>query len=208
VAAVYARKTGEHGQEVDCSLQEAQLAVGYVPIQRWEAEGVVENRFSRYFRVGGVFPALDGYVELLTMEPRQWEGLAELLGHPPWAAPERFQDPAQHGPEINRNLREWAGGHTKEWLYRQGQAHGLPIAPYLTPREVFHSEQQRGRDFFVPVEHPDAGSFEYAGPPFRFGETSEGVGRAPLLGEHNREVLESLGYTAKDIVALARAGVI
>ena len=25
-------------------------------------------------------PASDGYVELLTLEPRQWEGLARLLG--------------------------------------------------------------------------------------------------------------------------------
>ena len=148
---------------VDTSMQEAQLAIGYLPIQRLEAEDFVETRFSRFFRMGGVMPAADGYVELLTLEPRQWEGLARLLGEPEWASQDKFRDPATHGPAINDNLRQWAAEHTREWLYRQGQAHGVPIAPYLTPGEVFESPQQRERDFFMPVDHPEAGSYDYAG---------------------------------------------
>jgi crotonobetainyl-CoA:carnitine CoA-transferase CaiB-like acyl-CoA transferase len=169
---------------------------------------LVEDRFSRFFRVGGVLPAQDGYVELLTLERRQWEGLYHLLGRPDWASPEKFEDPAQFGPEINRHLREWAGCHTKSWLYDEGQAHGVPIAPYFTPSEVFNSRQQREREFFVPVDHPQAGCFNYPGLPFRFGVTGEVLGRAPLLGEHNRHVYEELGYSPEDLVELARAGVV
>ncbi len=208
VAAVYARMQGGPGQEVDCSMQEAQLSVGYVPIQRLESEGLVEDRFSRYFRVGGVLPASDGYVELLTLESRQWESLAALLDNPEWATAEKFQRPAEFGPEINAHLREWFSGHTKEWLYREGQARGVPIAPYYTPAEVFHSRQQRERGFYLEVEHPIAGRLDYAGSPFRFGSAPESLGRAPLLGEHNREVYANLGYSPTDLVELARAGVI
>jgi crotonobetainyl-CoA:carnitine CoA-transferase CaiB-like acyl-CoA transferase len=208
LAAVYARRSGASGQAVDCSMQEAQLAIGYLPVQRLEAEGIVEDRFSRFFRVGGVLPAQDGYVELLTLEPRQWEALAELLGHPDWAASERFQDPVKYGPDINKHLREWASQHTKDWLYEHGQAQGVPIAPYLTPEEVFHSRQQRERGYFVSVDHPEAGCFQYAGLPYRFSETPERLGRAPLLGEHNSEVFRELGYSPQDLVDLARAGAI
>ena len=213
VAAVYAVGAGSKpaptlGQVVDCSLQEAQLSIGYLPIQRLEAEGLVEDRFSRFFRVGGVLPAQDGYVELLTLERRQWEGLYELLGRPGWASPEKFEDPARFGPEINLHLREWAGCHTKAWLYDEGQAHGVPIAPYFTPSEVFSSRQQRERGFFVPVDHPEAGCFKYPGLPFRFGATPARLDRAPLLGEHNQQVYQDLGYSPQDIVALARAGVV
>ena len=208
VAAVYARANGAPGQAVDCSMQEAQLSLGYVPIQRLEAEGVVEDRFSRYFRVGGTLPAQDGYVELLTLEPRQWEDLARLLGYPEWASAEKFQSPGEYGPEINAHLREWSSSHTKEWLYREAQAHGVPFAPYYSPGEVFHSEQQRQRGFYEEVDHPSAGRFEYAGPPFRFGGGLDRPGRAPLLGEHNREVYGELGYSPIDIVELARAGVV
>ena len=208
VGAVFARWGGSPGQSIDCSIQEAQLAIGYLPVQRLESEGFVETRFSRYFRVGGVMPASDGHVELLTLEPRQWESLSVFLGEPDWAAPEKFQDPATHGAEINRNLREWTATKTKDWLYHEGQAQGVPFAAYLTPKEVFESPHQRDRDFFVPVDHPGAGEYEYAGLPFRMTETPPALNRAPLLGEHNREVLRALGYTSENIVALARAGVV
>ena len=208
MAAVVAQWADGTGQAVDNSMQEAQLAIGYLPIQRLEAEGFVETRFSRFFRMGGVLPASDGYVELLTLEPRQWEGLARLLGNPEWASPEMFRDPATHGAAINENLRRWSSEHTREWLYREGQAHGVPIAPYLTPAEVFASAQQRERGFFAEIPHPSAGSYDYAGLPFRMGETLTSLRRAPLLGEHNSEVYQSLGYSPEQLSCLARAEVI
>ncbi len=208
LGAVIAQWNGEPGQAVDCSMQEAQLAIGYLPIQRLEAEDFVETRFSRFFRMGGVLPAADGYVELLTLEPRQWEGLARLLGEPEWASADKFRDPATHGPAINENLRQWTAEHTREWLYREGQAQGVPIAPYLSPGEVFDSPQQRERDFFVQVAHPESGSYDYAGLPFRMSGTPPNLRRAPLLGEHNAEVYQGLGYSPEELTALARAEVI
>ena len=208
LAAVVAQWEMGTGQTVDSSLQEAQLAIGYMPIQRLEAEGFVETRFSRFFRVGGVMPAADGYIELLTLEPRQWEGLARLLGEPEWASDDKFRDPATHGASINENLRRWTSEHTREWLYREGQAHGVPIAPYLAPSEVYEAPQQRERGFFVDVQHPQAGSFEYAGSPFRMSETALQIGRAPMLGEHNGEIFGNLGYSPEELSALARSEVI
>ena len=184
------------------------MAIGYLPVQRLEAEGFTETRFSRFFRMGGVMPAADGFVELLTLEARQWENLVRFLGEPEWATPEKFRDPATHGPEVNERLREWMAQHTREWLYREGQAHGVPIAPYLTPREVFDSPQQRERDFFVPVSHPEAGDLDYADVPLRMSETPPKVRRAPLLGEHNAEVFQALGYSDEELTVLARAEVI
>ena len=208
LGAVVAQWAEGTGQSVDCSMQEAQLAIGYLPIQRLEAEDFAETRFSRFFRMGGVMPAADGFVELLTLEPRQWEGLSRLLGEPDWASPDKFRDPATHGPAINENLRQWTAEHTREWLYREGQAHGVPIAPYLTPSEVYSSPQQRERDYFVDVFHPEAGDYDYAGLPVRMSETPPGTERAPLLGEHNAEVYGGLGYSAEDLTLLARAEVI
>ena len=208
LAAVLARCSGAPGQVLDCSLQEAQLAIGYLPLQRLAAEGLVEDRFSRFFRVGGVLPAQDGYVELLTLEPRQWESLSRWLGNPDWAAPEKFLEPAKYGPEINAGLRQWSAEHTKEWLYHQGQSHGVPIAPYYSPAEVSQSPQQRERDQFLPLDHPEAGSLEYPGLPLRFGDAPADLRRAPLLGEHNVKTYSSLGYSGEDLSDLARAGVI
>ena len=212
LAAVYNRlgtAGNARGQVVDASAQEAQLSVGYMPIQRHESEGITETRFSRYFRVGGVLPASDGYVELLTLEPRQFEGLLAFMGNPDWASPEMFSDPATHGPELNRHMREWFAQHTREWLYAEGQAHGVPIAPYYTPSEVFQSPQQRERAFYSQVDHPATGPLEYTGAPFQLSETPTTLERAPLLGEHNADVYCGLlGYAARELAALGRAGVV
>ena len=212
LAAVYNRlgtAGNARGQVVDASAQEAQLSVGYMPIQRHESEGITETRFSRYFRVGGVLPASDGYVELLTLEPRQFEGLLSFMGNPDWASPEMFSDPATHGPELNRHMREWFAQHTREWLYAEGQAHGVPIAPYYTPSEVFQSPQQRERAFYSEVDHPATGPLEYTGAPFQFSETPTTLTRAPLLGEHNADVYCGLlGYAAQELAALARTGAV
>ena len=208
LGAVVAQWDTGTGQSVDSSMQEAQMAIGYLPVQRLESEGFTETRFSRFFRMGGVMPAADGFVELLTLEARQWESLVRFLGEPGWATPEKFRDPATHGPEVNEKLREWTAQHGREWLYLEGQAHGVPFASYLTPREVFDSPQQRERDFFVPVSHPEAGDFDYAGVPFRMSETEPQLRRAPLLGEHNAEVFKALGFSPEEITVLARAEVI
>lgn len=197
------------GQFVDASAQEAQLSVGYMPIQRYEAEGITETRFSRYFRVGGVLPASDGYVELLTLEPRQFDALLAFMGNPEWASPAMFRDPATYGPELNRQLREWFAQHTRAWLYAEGQAHGVPIAPYYTPTEVLHSPQQRERNFYQTLAHPDAGDLEYPGAPYALEATPTVIGRAPRLGEHNAPVYcDLLGCPPSELPALARAGVI
>ena len=164
--------------------------------------------FPRFFRMGGVMPASDGYVEVLTLEPRQWEGLASLLGNPDWISPEKFSDPATHGREINEHIRQWTAEHTREWLYREGQSYGVPIAPYLTPREVYDSPQQRQRGFFVEIPHPEAGTYEYASLPFQMGTTSASMERSPMLGEHNAVVYGALGYSKEDLTTLARAEVI
>ena len=84
----------------------------------------------------------------------------------------------------------------------------MPFAPYYTPGEVFESPQQRSRQFFLPIDHPQAGQYDYPGLPWRMTETPPVLERAPLLGENNVEVLRELGYSREEMVALARSEVI
>ena len=102
LAAVVAQWESGAGQSVDSSMQEAQMAIGYLPVQRLESEGFTETRFSRFFRMGGVMPAADGFVELLTLEARQWDNLVRFLGEPEWATPEKFPRPGNPRPGSQR----------------------------------------------------------------------------------------------------------
>jgi CoA:oxalate CoA-transferase len=212
LAALWARTRSGRGQLVDCSKQETQLVLNHVAVQRY-LDGVLETRATRSFAYGGVIPCRDGYVELLTIEPHQWAALVRFMGSPVWACDPRFADPVsrgQHGAEINRHLREWARERTREWLYKEGQAAGVPVVPYRTPEEILKSPQETERGFFLELNHPETGPLTYPSWPFRFSETPPALHRpAPLLGEHNEAVYgQWLGLGREALAELAQAGIV
>ena len=85
------------------------LAVGAFAIQRL-GDGQVEHRAERSFRFGGVIECADGYVELLTLEQRQWDGLVKLMGDPEWAQdPELIYQTASALPIIGLGKRTLLG---------------------------------------------------------------------------------------------------
>lgn len=174
------------GQFVDVSVQDAALAVSAFSIQRL-GDGQVEHRKARSFRYGGVLPCADGFVELLTLEQRQWEGLVELLGRPEWAADPRLSDPlerSRRGAEINRHVRAWARSRRTDDVVAQGQAAGVPIAKYMSPADVLGDKHERVRGLFAPVDVPGVGVLDLLTAPFRYGSEPFAVSAGPpSLGE-------------------------
>ena len=173
------------GQYVDVSCQDATLAVGAFAIQRL-GDGSVEHRVERSFRYGGVIPCADGYVELLTLEQRQWDGLVELLGNPDWALDPALADSlerSRQGPMINGHIREWAAVRRVEDIVREGQKLSVPLAKYYTPAEVVRDPHERVRGLFQPVD-TGAGIFDMLVSPFHFdGAPLSLRGGPPALGE-------------------------
>ncbi len=63
---------------------------------------------------------------------------------------------------------------------------------------------------FVELEHPEAGKIKLINFPVKFSETQPELKTpAPLLGQHNEEILsELLGYNEETIRELMKKGVI
>ena len=177
------------GQFVDIASQDAALAVGAFAIQRL-GDGSIEHRAERSFRYGGVLPCADGYVELLTLEPRQWDGLVKLLGSPEWALDPALDDSlerSRRGPEINRHIRVWAALRKVADIVRDGQALSVPLAKYYTPAEVLRDPHERARGLFQPVEIAGAGMLDMLVSPFHFADAPLHLrGGPPVLGEFAR----------------------
>lgn len=177
------------GQYVDVACQDAALAVGAFAIQRL-GDGSIEHRVERSFRYGGVVPCADGYVELLTLEQRQWEGLVKLLGNPEWAQDSALEDSlerSRRGPEINRHIREWALVRKVEDIVREGQALNVPLAKYYTPAEVVRDPHEKVRGLFQPVEVDGAGLLDMLVSPFHFDSAPLTLRSGPPeLGEYGR----------------------
>jgi len=85
----------------------------------------------------------------------------------------------------------------------------IPAGPFKFTQELLDDPQVVANDLQVSVEHPLVGTVRMVGPPLQMSETPLQVqGPSPALGEHNEEILASLGYSADEITTLREAGVI
>lgn len=180
------------GQYVDVSSQDATLAVGAFAIQRL-GDGSVEHRVERSFRYGGVIPCADGYVELLTLEQRQWDGLVKLLGDPEWALDPALADSlerSRQGPGINHQIRLWASNRKVEDIVRDGQALSVPLAKYYTPAEVVRDPHEGVRGLFQPVEIDGQGALSMLVSPFHYDGAPLALRSGPpALGDYRRSTV-------------------
>jgi len=191
------------GQFVDVSVQDANISVGCFAIQRL-GDGVLENRHGRSFKYGGVLECSDGYVGVLTLEQRQWEGLVELIGSPEWALEAALRDPlerSRRGAEINAHLRAWAKSQHVDDVVAKGQALGVPLAKYNEPGDIFASAQSKARGLFSPLDLPGIGSVPMFTAPFQLdGEPVTLTRAAAEPGADNRAVwCEWLGHAPADL---------
>lgn len=159
------------GQTVDISAQDAALAVGCFAIQRL-GDGSVEHRAERSFKYGGVLECRDGYVELLTLEERQWRGLVELMDRPGWAMEASLEDPlerSRRGAELNIRIRAWAREHSVAELVVRAQTLGVPMARYNSPGDVLSGTHERARGLFQSVDLGASEPVRMLVAPFHFG---------------------------------------
>jgi crotonobetainyl-CoA:carnitine CoA-transferase CaiB-like acyl-CoA transferase len=151
----------EHAAGVAASYAGRLLAVMGTTVIKVEPLGDVENRFARSFKNGGVLECRDGYIQVLTLEPRQWQGLVKLLGNPAWALQPAMNDALERGrrgAQINRHLRAWTKVQSVAVAVARGQALGVLIAKYQSPVDIFDSAQSQARGMFSTVELPAAGA--------------------------------------------------
>jgi crotonobetainyl-CoA:carnitine CoA-transferase CaiB-like acyl-CoA transferase len=144
----------------------------------------------------GMYECQDGLIFLVTPEEDQWERLVELMGNPEWTKWDIFAgrtNRIKNQDALKVYVEEWTRQWKVEDLFHAGQARRLCFAPVLTMAGLARQEQLQARDFFVDVSHPRAGTLPHLGAPYQLHDPWWKIRRpAPLLGEHNDEVLNTL----------------
>jgi len=210
--AALAARDASGGQFVDVSVQDANVSVGCFAVQRL-GEGVLENRRERSFKYGGVLECSDGYIGVLTLEQRQWEGLVELMGNPPWALDPALRDPlerSRRGAEINRHLRAWAATQRVDEVVQRGQALSVPLAKYNAPADILESEQIKARHVFEPLELPSLGTVPAFTAPLQLDGHPLVLGHGAAAPGADNEAIWCglLGHTATELEDWIRHGTV
>ena len=209
MAAVLGRNPNGSGQHIDLSKQEAMMCLERVDIGRLTND---PNPKPWRSLLGGLPKAKDGYFQITPIENHQWAGLMQVMGKPAWSTADWCKDEIgrqDHRDEIRGRIDEWAADLTRDEIYHLTQTQGVPVGPVRNVAEVRDWDQAKARDFFVELEHPDAGKQVYPTAAYRFSKTPWNGAPAPRLGEHNQEIYcDLLGYSLQDLTQLSASGVI
>ncbi len=235
IALFHRTRTGK-GQLVDVSMQEAVSYGLHGPgpmVSWWTGHGKNVGRHGGSLNFGTVtwkvmLPCKDGYTANTgilgaqrfpaVLKLMEAEGVAEDLADPKWLKATSFppgpgqwqctQGELDHAFDVFAN---WQMRHTKTEIMDLAVEHGLPVFPVNTTADLLESPQLRARGFFVDLQHPELGtSIRYAGPAYRLSATPARIRcRAPLLGEHNRQIFcGELGLSAHELASLRASGVV
>ncbi len=206
-------QTGE-GQHVDIALQDAMLFQSN-GLPTLGALGVQPDRMGNEFGFAvpsNVFQCQDGSVYMGILLDTHWSTLAPIIGEPDLAHHESFatRDERVANRELcNIMLENWLASRSREEAVTMLRDAGLPIAPVNTFPDTAKDPHVKARDMLQPTSLNNGVSVPITGPAAKFSRTPTRVRTfAPDIGEHNAEILESLGITADAQRALSASGVI
>jgi crotonobetainyl-CoA:carnitine CoA-transferase CaiB-like acyl-CoA transferase len=133
------------------------------------------------------FQAKDGWLVVGCAKEKFWARLAEVVGHPEWAAPDSpyatFAGRREHGEELLAQLEAiFAVRTVDEWLSVLYPA-AIPCGPINDVAGALREEHTIARNLVVTTEHPTFGTVEQLASPVRVGSEPPTYRRAPLRNE-------------------------
>jgi crotonobetainyl-CoA:carnitine CoA-transferase CaiB-like acyl-CoA transferase len=224
LALEYRRRTGR-GMYLECPMVGAALNLAAEQVVEHSAYGrLLErngNRSATHVPQGVYRTAdvdadgrQDRWVAISVADDAQWRALCRAIERRDWA-----DDPSLGTAtgrravedELDRDLAAWCAVRPTGEIVESLSAAGVPAEPVVPAHEHDRLAQVQWRRLFEPVEHPITGTADFIGAPFRLANGPHVHNRrhAPLLGEHNRDVLTRiLGLSDSDVDALEADGVV
>ena len=169
----------------------ANIAMGRESPTRQAAEVREASIGGQVAAIGGVLPCNDGYVAISPREDAQWARWLDLMGNPDWSDDPKFNTRSarqQNSLELWELLAAWTRQRSRFDIARDGQQRRIPCFPVNTVSDLLTDPHLKERQFFVSIDHPVAGTFQYPGVAYRpskAGSLTLGSRPAPMLGQHN-----------------------
>ena len=227
LAALYHRDFTGEGQHIDVSVHEACCLTTEGAIAIYLSTGEVVRRHTGRHASPDQSPGIQfatkdgGWLNTTrsgtNLTPARLRVLGEWMDSQGFAQDlqdEKYHDPAvleQSGQHFSEVLQGFFASMPLMEAYEGGQERDFPWGAIRTMGEIVGDPHLEDRDFFVPVQHPELGrEFTYPGPAAIYnGSPWRIYRRAPLIGEHNEEVLGGeLGLSKGDLEALKQSGAI
>jgi crotonobetainyl-CoA:carnitine CoA-transferase CaiB-like acyl-CoA transferase len=203
-AALYAREKTGHGDHIQVAMLDVMISYLWPEgMMQHTVVGAEATATDPNDRPDLVFKTSDGYITAGTISDSEWQGFCKAADDPELLRDPRFATPAARSvnatARIHRMADYIAQHTTAEWLARLDAA-DVPCAPVLRRSEIIHNEQVVARDIIAEFDQPSVGRVRQPKPAARFDINEAAIGGpAPRVGQHSRDVLADLGYSAAEI---------
>jgi len=213
--ALLDREVSGEGRWVQTSLIEAGLTLLDFQATRWTMDKKIPPQEGNNHPTNtpmGCFPTADGFLNVAATSNKNFQIFCKLIDREAMATDPRFASIAQRrqNKEAMNKLIAAAllAKTTSEW-FELLVAAGLPCGPVYNIKEAFADPQVRALRIQRSVGHPRLGEIDLVAQPCEITGFDREIRTAtPDLGEHNDEILQSLGYGSAEIARLKAERVI
>ncbi|WP_422124337.1 CaiB/BaiF CoA transferase family protein [Planococcus sp. X10-3] len=158
------------------------------------------------------FPTKDGYIIIAAGNDNLWKQLCltlkreDLISDPKFIHnPERVKNRDLLFEELSMVLQS---EESEVWLEKLKKV-GVPVTPVQTIDQVVQHDQILSIEAFKETNHPEIDNLKLINTPFLNNGKYPVIDKAPpLLGQHNIEILEELGFTENQIENFIKNSVI
>ncbi len=205
--ALLAREHTGKGQYIDISMMDGVIGLNQMTLAQWLAAR--DKPILKMQPLTGGVPQYqimkckDGkYFSVGALEPKFYAALLKLIGREDLLSPQFKRDATE------QELRKTFASKTRdEWIKIFNDCEdndAKMVGPVYDVDEVEHDPQVQARGMIIDVETP-FGTIKQIGFPIKLSETPATLKWcAPTLGQHNEEILESLGFSEEEIKALRK----
>lgn len=211
LALIARDRTGE-GQKVQVNMYDSMLHM-----QMQEAASQL-NRGKEInwaaMPLTGVFETTDGAVCMVgAFKENPLRDISKALGFDEDLSTrpgfETLEGQIEHRRELQEIFRHRFTQDTTEHFVSRLEEQDILCAPVRTLEDALADPQTVCNGMVVEMDHPHAGKVKVLNAPIRLSGTPNTTRRpAPMLGEHNEEILRELGYSDEQLAALLNEGTI
>jgi crotonobetainyl-CoA:carnitine CoA-transferase CaiB-like acyl-CoA transferase len=210
--ALLYRERGGSGQHLDVSLLDAYFTYHDTGVHAYSlsAGSYLHRRWGRQhplYTPIGLFDGHDHPICIMGPLDNQWAGLCRAMGRPDLVTDQRFATAAErvkNQAQVIKIVQDWIERTPDGQALAALEENRVPAAPVLSVAEAMAHPHLRQRGTVRTVSDPIVGHLELPGLPLRFSAFPQPLQvQAPLLGQHNLEVLrEHLGYSDQRVKEL------
>jgi crotonobetainyl-CoA:carnitine CoA-transferase CaiB-like acyl-CoA transferase len=215
LAGLHAARRDGIGMDCDVSLYDTAVTMLTYP-GTWHLNRGFRPQRTRHSAHPSLVPfqafeAQDGWLVVGCAKEKFWSRLAEVVGHPEWAAEDSpyadFAGRREHGAALLTQLEEIFLQRTvSEWLGVLYAA-AIPCGPINDVEQALEEEHTHARHLVVQTEHPVFGTVRQLASPVRVGAETPEYRRAPRRNEDVARITgEVIGLTPERVAELNAMG--